>query len=129
MEETRYEIGMKKFREYTANLPEAAVGQKMSDPLDSVAPEFRKWIIEFAYGDIYSRPHLDNKERTLIVIASLVTQGMTTQIATHIKRGLVAGLTKEQISECIIQLIPYTGFPKVQQALTTAKSVFDESNQ
>ncbi|MBM7647386.1 4-carboxymuconolactone decarboxylase [Bacillus ectoiniformans] len=120
---------MKKFREYTANLPEAAVGQKMSDPLDSVAPEFRKWIIEFAYGDIYSRPHLDNKERTLIVIASLVTQGMTTQIATHIKRGLVAGLTKEQISECIIQLIPYTGFPKVQQALTTAKSVFDESNQ
>ncbi|MCP3761796.1 carboxymuconolactone decarboxylase family protein [Domibacillus sp. A3M-37] len=67
-----------------------------------MAPDFRRWIIE-AYGEIYGRPHLDKKEQALIVILSLVTQGAHTQLATHIKHGMNAGLTKEQVAEYIIQ--------------------------
>lgn len=90
-----------------------------------MAPDFRRWIIE-AYGEIYGRPHLDKKEQALIVILSLVTQGAHMQLATHIKRGMNAGLTKEQVAECIIQCLPYNSFPRVQQALTILKEIIEE---
>ncbi|OXS78367.1 carboxymuconolactone decarboxylase family protein [Domibacillus enclensis] len=121
----RFEKGLDVFSEYMDDGWEKPKNGQMEDPLDSVAPDFRRWIIE-AYGEIYGRPHLDKKERALIVIASLVTQGAHTQLATHIKRGLNAGLTKEQLAECIIQCLPYNGFPRVQQALVILKQVIEE---
>ncbi|WP_141719959.1 carboxymuconolactone decarboxylase family protein [Domibacillus iocasae] len=59
------------------------VDDQMSDPLDLVIPDFRRWIIE-TYGGIDGRSHLDRKEWALIVISSLVIQGAHTQLATHI---------------------------------------------
>lgn len=124
MESERYQRGLEKFKEYQ-KVNESASGE-IKDPLDEIAPDFRRWIIEFAYGDIYSRPNLDNKSRALVVISSIVTQGMEPQLATHIKRGMTAGLTREEVVESITQLIPYVGFPRVQNALMVAKRVFEE---
>ncbi|MFY0518119.1 carboxymuconolactone decarboxylase family protein [Lysinibacillus sp. UGB7] len=97
-----------------------------SDALSDIAPDLRKMIIEFAYGDIYSRPGLDAKKRALVVITAVVTQGATPQTKTHITRGLHAGLTPTEIVEALLQLVPYIGFPRVQNALTIAQQVFQE---
>ncbi|MEW9672120.1 carboxymuconolactone decarboxylase family protein [Ammoniphilus sp. 3BR4] len=127
MNNERYQRGLNKFLEYNQDSAHVVNdNDKIPDPLDSIAPDFRSWIIEFAYGDIYSRPDLDNKQRSLVTISSLVTQGIDKQLETHINRGLTAGLTSREVIESIIQLIPYVGFPRVQNALMLAKKVFDQ---
>ena len=95
-----------------------------SDALAETAPDLRKMIIEFGYGDIYARPGLDDKSRALVVITSVVTQGAAPQTKTHIKRGLHIGLTPEEIVEALLQLVPYIGFPRVQNALMIAQEIF-----
>lgn len=126
MVKDRFQKGLDKLQEYTS---EKEVNHLVtSDSLKDIAPDLRKYIVEFAYGDIYTRPGLDNKQRALVTISSLVTQGTHAQIETHIKRGLTAGLTAEEIVESMMQLIPYTGFPRVQGALIIAKKVFEERN-
>jgi len=128
MENERYLRGLNKFKEYTAATNhDINEDKKIPDPLDDIAPDFRRMIIEFAYGDIYSRPGLDNKQRALVTIASLVTQGVEKQLETHINRGLTAGLTQTEVTEAILQLVPYVGFPRVQNALGVAKKVFQKS--
>jgi len=97
-----------------------------SDALADIAPDLRKMIIEFAYGDVYSRPGLDAKSRAIVVLTAVVTQGAEPQTKTHIKRGLHVGLTPTEIVEALLQLVPYIGFPRVQNALTVAQQVFQD---
>src|SRR5699024_900402 len=90
-----------------------------------IAPDLSKYVVEFAFGDIYSRPGLDNKQKVLTTITALVAQGKP-QIGMHVKTGLSVGLTPEEIVCCIVHRIPYTGFSSVLNALTVAKEVFAE---
>ena len=120
----RFQKGMETMRQYVS---EEELQQMVSnDALAHIAPDLRKLIVEYAYGDIYSRDGLDAKERALIVISTVVTQGAAPQTKTHIKRGLHAGLTKAQIVEALLQLAPYIGFPRVQNALVVADEVFEQ---
>ncbi|QAT67874.1 carboxymuconolactone decarboxylase family protein [Bacillus sp. IG6] len=113
--------------EYTlTNNKEISTHLKISDELEDIAPDVSKYIIEFAYGDIYSRPGLTNQQRALVTMSSLVTQGTEPQLQLHINTALTSGLTPEEVVEAIIQLIPYTGFPRVLNALTIAKKVFTQ---
>lgn len=68
------------------------VGEGFKD----IAPDLQKYVVEFAFGDIYSRPGIDNKQKVLTTISALVAQG-TPQIEMHIRTGLVVGLTPEEI--------------------------------
>jgi len=97
-----------------------------SDALADIAPDLRKMIIEFAYGDVYSRPGLDAKSRAIVVLTAVVTQGAEPQTKTHITRGLHVGLTPTEIVEALLQLVPYIVFPRVQNALTVAQQVFQD---
>ncbi|EOO58622.1 hypothetical protein IKE_06237 [Bacillus cereus VD196] len=125
MNEDRFQQGYAKLMEYTlTNEKEVYTHLQISEELKEIAPDVGKYIIEFAYGDIYSRPGLDNKQRALITISSLVTQGTEPQLELHLNTGLTAGLTPTEIIESIMHLIPYTGFPRVLNALTVAKKVF-----
>jgi len=107
---------------------EEAARMIKSDALADIAPDLRKMIIEFAYGDVYARPGLDAKSRALVVITAVVTQGAAPQTKTHIQRGLHAGLTQTEVVEALLQLVPYIGFPRVQNALTIAQQVFAEKS-
>lgn len=120
----RFTKGLETIQQYVTE--EEAAAMVEHDALADIAPDLRKMIIEFAYGDIYSRPGLDAKSRALVVITSVVTQGAGPQTKTHIKRGLHAGLTQTEITEALLQLVPYVGFPRVQNALTIAQQVFQE---
>ncbi|MGZ0879265.1 carboxymuconolactone decarboxylase family protein [Priestia megaterium] len=127
MTQDRYQKGLDKLMEYTlTNNDDISTHLKITEDLKDLAPDVGKYIIQFAYGDIYSRSGLDNKQRALVTISSLVTQGTEPQLELHLNTGLTAGLTSTEIVESIIQLIPYTGFPRVLNALRVAKKVFNQ---
>ncbi|HMJ35167.1 MAG TPA: carboxymuconolactone decarboxylase family protein [Baekduia sp.] len=116
---------MSKLSEYTLHDSSgAATHQKLADDLKDIAPDVGRYIVEFGYGEIYSRPGLTNQQRVLVTIASLVTQGTEREIELHVNTGLTAGLTSTEIVESLIHLIPYTGFPRVLNALYVVKKVF-----
>lgn len=117
----RYEKGFEQILKYVPQ--DEAEKMRQHDQLADIAPDLRTYIMEFAYGDIYSRGVIADRERQLVVISSLVTQGVETQIATHIKRGLHIGLSYEEITEAIMQLIPYVGFPRIQNALIILQKI------
>lgn len=121
---SRFEKGLETIKQYVTE--EEAAKMIGNDALADIAPDLRKMIVEFAYGDVYSREGLDVKSRALVVITSVVTQGVAPQTKTHITRGLHAGLTPKEIVEALLQLVPYVGFPRVQNALTIAQQVFKE---
>ncbi|MGA9290697.1 MAG: carboxymuconolactone decarboxylase family protein [Anaerobacillus sp.] len=125
MEKDRLQQGLDKLMEYTlSSNDDISTHLKISDDLEDIAPDVGKYIIEFAYGDIYSRDGLTNQQRALVTLSSLVTQGTEPQLELHINTALTSGLTASEVVEAIIQLIPYTGFPRVLNALTIAKKVF-----
>lgn len=120
----RFTKGLETIKQYVNE--EEVARMVDSDALADIAPDLRKMIIEFAYGDVYSRQGLDAKSRALVVITAVVTQGAIQQTKTHITRGLYVGLTPTEIVEALLQLVPYIGFPRVQNALTVAQQVFQE---
>lgn len=102
-------------------------GQRVIESLKTIAPDLADYVVEFAFGDIYSREGLDLKSRQLVTISSLLTQGgCEPQLTVHLNAALNVGLTPREIVEGILHCVPYTGFPRVLNAMLTAKSVFQE---
>jgi 4-carboxymuconolactone decarboxylase len=102
-------------------------GKKILSLLEDVAPDMARLVIEFPYGDIYSRPGLNLKTRELITIASLVTLGYAKgELKAHVANALNAGCTREEIVETIMQMCVYAGFPAALNGLFAAGEIFDE---
>lgn len=102
-------------------------GENVIKSLEGIAPDIGRFIVEFAFGDIYTRENLSLQERELITIASLLTAGgCEPQLEVHINGALNVGVEPEKIIETFIQCIPYTGFPKVLNAVFTADKVFSQ---
>ncbi|MDO5057377.1 MAG: carboxymuconolactone decarboxylase family protein [Lautropia sp.] len=100
-------------------------GEAVMKALADVAPDLGKYIIGFAFGEIYNRPALDLQQRELITLATLTAQGgCEKQLHVHLNAALNVGLSRKQIIECFIQCVPYVGFPKVLNAVFEAKAVF-----
>src|SRR5690606_34284742 len=97
------------------------------EALRDIAPDLGRYVVEFPYGDVYTRPGLSLKEREMITVASLITQGHAqTQLKNHIRAALHVGCTRGEIVEIIIQMAVYAGFPAALNAAATAKTVFRE---
>lgn len=117
---TRYKRGIEKLTEVDGN-----GGIHVIDSLKDIAPDLGTYIIEFAFGDIYSRDALTLQQREMITLSSLLTQGgCENQLKVHIAGALNVGLSKNEIIETFLQCIPYVGFPKVLNAVFTAKEIF-----
>jgi len=102
-------------------------GKRVIDSLQDIAPDLGRYVIEFTFGDIYARPGLDAKQRQLATIASLTTLGgCEAQLNVHINAGLNVGLTPSEVVEAMMHCAPYTGFPRVLNAIFVAKKVFEE---
>ena len=122
MEKNRYALGVQKLAEI-----DGEGGQGVITSLQNIAPDLGKYIIEFAFGDIYCRDGLNLQEREMVTITSLLTAGgCEPQLDVHINGALNVGVTPEKIVETFLQCIPYTGFPKVLNAITVAKKKFAE---
>lgn len=126
MSTDRYQKGLDKLKELTVPTADSPTGHmEIGESFKDIAPDLRKYVVEFAFGDIYARPGLDNKQKVLTTISALVAQG-TPQIGMHVVTGLNVGLTADEIVGCIMHLIPYVGFPRALNALRVAQEVFAE---
>lgn len=100
-------------------------GARVIDALADIAPDFATYLFEFPFGDIYSRPGLDLRAREIATIAALTALGNATpQLKVHIEAGLNVGLTRAEITEVIIQMAVYAGFPAALNGLFACKEVF-----
>ena len=116
----RYERGLRKLTEIDAE----AVGNIVANLRDS-APDFARYLVEFPFGDIYSRPGLDLHSRQIATVAALTALGTASpQLKVHIGGALSVGCTREEIIEVIIQMAVYAGFPAALNGLAAAKDVF-----
>ena len=118
----RYKRGWEKLQEV-----DGEAGESVIDSLKDIAPEFADLLIEFPFGDIYSRPGLDLKSREIAVVAALTALGNAApQLKVHIHGALNVGCTKEEVVEVIMQMAVYAGFPAALNGLFAAKEVFNE---
>ncbi|USB41065.1 carboxymuconolactone decarboxylase family protein [Klebsiella africana] len=120
MSSERYIIGQEMLQRVDGKGGEAVV-----DSLRDIAPDFARYLIEFPFGDIYARPGLDLRSREIATIAALTALGNAEpQLKVHIAAGLNVGLTQEEITEAIMQMAVYAGFPAALNGLFAAKEVF-----
>ena len=122
MHDERYQRGLNKLREI-----DGEQGERVIAALAGIAPDFGRLLIEFAFGDIYSRPALDLKSRELAVVAALTALGNAApQLKVHLHGALNVGCSREEIVETIMQMAVYAGFPAALNGLFAAQAVFDE---
>ncbi|GCE26474.1 4-carboxymuconolactone decarboxylase [Dictyobacter alpinus] len=116
-ETTRYERGLAKLAEVDGN-----AGQRVVDNLGDLG----RYIVEFAFGDIYSRPGLSLREREIATVAILTALGgREPQLRVHMEAALNVGISLQELEEIILQTVPYAGFPTAINAtnvLTRLKS-------
>ncbi len=91
-----------------------------------VAPGLGHFTDDVLFGEVWRRPALAPRERSLITVAALVSTGKTAQIAGHVRRALDNGVTPGEIGELITQLAFYSGWPNAISAVAETKKVFDE---
>lgn len=116
-EETRYQRGVEQLAKV-----DGKVGEEVVAPLGDLG----RYIVEFAFGDIYSRGGLSLREREIATVAMLTVLGRETQLKVHIAAALNVGLTPKEIEETIIQTVPYAGFPTAINAMTILKQMDKE---
>ncbi|OZI33029.1 4-carboxymuconolactone decarboxylase [Bordetella genomosp. 1] len=116
----RYERGLARLREI-----DGQAGENVVASLADIAPDFARYLIEFPFGDIYSRPGLDLQRREIAVVAALTALGNAApQLKVHIHAALNVGVSREEVVETIMQMAVYAGFPAALNGLFAAREVF-----
>ena len=119
-EKKRHEEGMKIRR---AALGDAHVDQTMARQNEFTA-EFQDLITRYAWGEIWSRPDLDRKSRSLITIAMMVALNRSEELQLHLKAALKNGVTRAEIKELLLQAAMYCGVPAANHAFHLAEQIF-----
>ena len=118
--EDRYTRGWSKLKEI-----DGEVGERVIAALAPIAPDFGRLLVEFGFGDIYSRTQIDLKSREIATIAALAALGNAQpQLKLHIEAALNVGCTRDEIVEVFMQMAVYAGFPAALNALFAAREVF-----
>jgi 4-carboxymuconolactone decarboxylase len=125
MNNDRYERGLEKVKEIFGD-----PGVRVLEGLKDIAPDLSRYIIEFPYGDVYSRPALDLKSREIATVAALTALGNAApQLKVHIQGALNVGCTRQEIVEIIMQMAIYAGFPAALNGIAAAREAFREQDQ
>ena len=89
------------------------------------SPKLVSLTDDVLFGDIWARPELSPRDRSLITVAALVAGGNTEQLTGHLRRATDNGLTETELKEVIIHLAFYAGWPKAMSAVQVAKRIFE----
>ncbi|CAN5237845.1 carboxymuconolactone decarboxylase family protein [soil metagenome] len=117
--QTRFERGKARLAEV-----DGTAGEEVVAPLGDLG----RYIVEFAFGDIYSRDGLSLRDRELATVAALTAMGgREPQLKVHVRAALNVGLTRDEIEETILQTVPYAGFPTAINAVNALKEVLGET--
>lgn len=118
----RYERGLRKLGEI-----DGEQGARIVTGLADIAPDFARYVVEFPFGDIYNRPGLDLRTREIATVAALTAMGTApAQLKVHIHGALNVGCTRTEITEVIMQMAVFAGFPAALNGLAAARAVFAE---
>lgn len=121
-ERERHEAGMRMRRSVLGdkhvNRAEAAK--------DSLDADFQNLITRYAWGEIWTRPGLPKKTRSLITIAMMVALNRTEELRLHLRAAANTGASREEIQEVLLQSAIYCGVPAANHAFQVAEEVFAE---
>ena len=95
------------------------------DIVRQVAPKLIEISEKVLYGDVWERPQLSKRDRSMIVVATLIALGRSEQLKGHLERALANGVTREEIGEVITHMALYSGWPTAMSAGRIAKKVFE----
>lgn len=122
---SRLERGYKKLHEV-----DGKAGEDVKNSLNEISPDLVRYIVEYAFGDIYSRDGLDLKSKEIAVVAALTALGNAEpQLKVHINGALNVGCSINEIKEVILQMSAYSGFPSCINAMSALKNVLDERHK
>lgn len=96
--------------------------------LGDFAPKLVSLTDDVLFGDVWERPELIKRDRSLVTVAALVAGGNTEQLRNHLLLAKQNGLTEAELKEAIIHLAFYAGWPKAMSAIQVAKTVFVEDH-
>jgi 4-carboxymuconolactone decarboxylase len=118
----RYERGWRRLAEI-----DGEAGQRVVDGLAEICPDLAHYIIEYSFGDIYSRPGLTDMEREIAVTAALTAMGSgEPQLAVHLNAALNVGCSITDLKEVILQMAAYAGFPRMMNGMNLLMTVTAE---
>lgn len=121
MDQSRFERGQARLAEV-----DGEAGQTVIASLADIAPDLGRYIIEFGFGDVYSRPGIDLKTRELATVAALVALGNARpQLEVHLHGAFNVGVSQEEIVEVIIQMALYAGFPAALNGVAALRTVLE----
>lgn len=92
----------------------------------NLSPDFARYVTNFLAGDVWARPNLDLKTRSLITVSALTAMGRSNALRLNIEMALNNGATRAEILETLLQMAPYAGFPACWDALLIADEVFKQ---
>ena len=108
---------------------DGTAGDRVLQDVGSISPDMARYIVEYAYGDIWARPALDLKHRELATTSALIALGhCAPELKVHMNAMLLVGWTREEIIEVIIHMSVYVGFPTALDALRIAGEIFAEAD-
>ena len=88
------------------------------------APKLAELTDDVLFGDVWERKELSKRDRSLVTVAALIANGNTEQLTGHLNRAKENGLTETELSEVIIHLAFYAGWPRAMSAIKIAREVF-----
>lgn len=105
------------------------MAKKQSAPqaLAPIAPHLIEITDQVLFGDVWERPELSPRDRSLITVTALAALYRTEQIGYHLQTALENGLTKEELGEALTHLAFYAGWPNALSAVTQLKKVLEEA--
>lgn len=105
---------------------EAERASRVQEDLGYVAPGVVQYTTELLFRELWLRPALAPRDRSLVTVSALVAAGQSAQVTYHLNRAMDSGLTRTQASEVLTHLAFYAGWPNVFSALPVVKAVFEK---
>lgn len=123
------DISIDKGNEFIAETQSPLGAAAWKQQLDEFAPGASDWVVAAVFGGTYQREGLELRDRQMLNIAALSAMGgVEPQLTGHIKTAVnVAGMTKEEVAECLVHLMPYIGVPKTLAAMRCLKEAFTDA--
>jgi 4-carboxymuconolactone decarboxylase len=107
----------------------ADAAERVRELWHDMCPDFEEYVLEFVSGEVWSRPGLDRRTKSLTTIAALAALGRPLALELNIRMALNNGASREEVMETLLQLAPYAGFPACWEGLTVARRIFRELDQ